>query len=134
MSQYVNPTGEGYQGVWTTQGHRGTLNLATMDCLDWETDADAVAITVSQSYAIAIVERQTVTDPDRIIDEFGVSVNNFRLDLRLTADALRALDGFQASGDIRAYARPGSGFYIVPAAADPFEDNSSLTATGGKHG
>lgn len=116
MTQYTNPTGDGYLGIWSTEGYYGEIHIGTFDCVNWRDDDEIVAVQEGPN-TIAALEAPTSHEP---ICELTVVRNTVGPSLQLHSPALRALEDFTPGADVRAYERDAGGLSVVPAAADPF--------------
>ena len=121
-SPYTVPTGDGYLGVWTAQRWTVFIPTASLPTLNWDANADLVALNTGLDDAVAVADRATVTDDDAIIGPERITDNTNGIVALIGRSTLQTLDSFEPSSDVRAYDREPAGAYLVPADADPFVD------------
>lgn len=122
-SQYVNPTGDGYLGVWGTSSWSAEISIGTYEHITWRSDDDVYV--VDDPNGIALVDEPpetTVSLAEGYLARARVRKATVGTSVQVPSRGLRELEGFEPGDDIRGYDRDGGGIVLVPATADPFVD------------
>ncbi len=124
--KYINPTGEGYLGVYKLSHYSLGIPFGAWPEYTWRVDDD-VHVT-DADVGIAIVDEK----PDDLLGMADVQLTGQGPVLRIPTKAIRRHVSVPPHGDVRVYRYGNGGMQVVPATADPFVDgDQQLLADGG---
>ena len=118
-SKYTIPTGDGYLGVYASDGPRSEISIGAMTHVDWWSTTTVEAVDIDDEEGIQLLE---VGHDHQALCECPVKQKGSGTVVYLRRAALDALAGFVADEDIRVYRRDPEGLTVVPADDDPFVD------------
>ena len=116
MSEYVNPTGEGYQGTYAVRSDTVRVPIAMID-VDWQPTRPVFATRVPDGVALAQSRPEEMLGRPIVLDRAQDDV------ISVPAAACRAL-GVDRGDDVRVYLRDADGLLLVDADDDPRVEGS----------